>query len=156
MNKFTYFNIWVKYFVWNFKGYLWNPTQNLLSIHWKILFLYNVLILKALRFTSFHICFWIYFKLCALFRGHWWIQTGVTVQKRPIWVKISAFLSPVSLIFDRLPWKTTRQLFNAILSYVHHLVAMWIKTWFTVWKCPKWDKICFDLCNLDIWPWTFP
>ena len=28
-----------------------------------------------------------YFKLCAAFRSHWWIQTGVTVPKRPIWVK---------------------------------------------------------------------
>ena len=25
-----------------------------------------------------------YFKLCASFRSHWWIQTGVTVRKRPI------------------------------------------------------------------------
>ena len=25
-----------------------------------------------------------YFKLCAAFRSHWWIQTGVTVRKRPI------------------------------------------------------------------------
>ena len=28
-----------------------------------------------------------FFKLCAAFCTHWWIQTGVTVQKRPIWVK---------------------------------------------------------------------
>ena len=32
-----------------------------------------------------------YFKLCASFRSHWWIQTGVTVQKRPIWVKFEDF-----------------------------------------------------------------
>ena len=32
-----------------------------------------------------------YFKLCASFRSHWWIQTGVTVRKRPIWVKFDAF-----------------------------------------------------------------
>ena len=32
-----------------------------------------------------------YFKLCASFRSHWWIQTGVTVRKRPIWVKIDDF-----------------------------------------------------------------
>ena len=29
-----------------------------------------------------------YYKFCASFRSHWWMQTGVTVQKRPIWVKI--------------------------------------------------------------------
>ena len=28
-----------------------------------------------------------YFKLCASFRSHWWIQTSITVRKRPIWVK---------------------------------------------------------------------
>ena len=32
-----------------------------------------------------------YFKLCASFRSHWWIQTGVTVRKRPIWVKFNNF-----------------------------------------------------------------
>ena len=32
-----------------------------------------------------------YFKLCASFRSHWWIQTGVTVQKGPIWVKLDDF-----------------------------------------------------------------
>ena len=32
-----------------------------------------------------------YFKLCAAFRTHWWNQTGVTVRKRPIWVKFDDF-----------------------------------------------------------------
>ena len=32
-----------------------------------------------------------YFKLCAAFCTHWWIQTGVTVRKRPIWVKFCDF-----------------------------------------------------------------
>ena len=31
------------------------------------------------------------FKLCATFHSHWWIQTGVTVRKRPIWVKFENF-----------------------------------------------------------------
>ena len=31
------------------------------------------------------------FKLCATFHSHWWIQTGVTVRKRPIWVKFDGF-----------------------------------------------------------------
>ena len=30
-----------------------------------------------------------FLKLCALFCSHRWIQTGVTVRKRPIWVKIA-------------------------------------------------------------------
>ena len=29
--------------------------------------------------------------LCATFHSHWWIQTGVTVRKRPIWVKFDDF-----------------------------------------------------------------
>ena len=31
------------------------------------------------------------FKLCASFRSQWWIQTWLTFQKRPIWVKFGAF-----------------------------------------------------------------
>ena len=31
------------------------------------------------------------FKLCASFHSHQWIQTRVTVRKRPIWVKIDVF-----------------------------------------------------------------
>ena len=65
-----------------------------------------------------------YFKLCASFRSHWWIQTGVAVQKRLIWVKIDAFLSRVTLKFDGWPSKTIQHLFYATLSFVHHFVAI--------------------------------
>ena len=34
-----------------------------------------------------------YFKLFASFHSHWWIQTGVTVLKHPIWVKFNIFLA---------------------------------------------------------------
>ena len=50
--KSTSFNVRVRYFVWNFKGTVWNSTQNILPIHWKIWFLYNTEILKAPRFKS--------------------------------------------------------------------------------------------------------
>ena len=33
---------WIRYFVWNFKGNLWNSTQNVLPIHWKKRFWYKV------------------------------------------------------------------------------------------------------------------
>ena len=65
-----------------------------------------------------------FFKLCASFRTHWWIQTGVTVWKRPIWVKIDDFLSRVTLEFHGWPWKTIEHLFLTILSFVHHFKAM--------------------------------
>ena len=65
-----------------------------------------------------------YFKLCASFRSHWWIQTGVTVRKRPIWVKFDYFLSRVTLKFDGWPSKTIGHLFYANSSLVHHFVAI--------------------------------
>ena len=65
-----------------------------------------------------------YFKLYASFRSHRWIQAGVTVRKRPIWVKIDDFLSRVTLQFDEWPWNTIGHLFNATSSFVHHFVAI--------------------------------
>ena len=50
--KSTSFNAWVRYFLWNFKDTLWNSTQNIFPIHWKIWFLNNIEILRALRFKS--------------------------------------------------------------------------------------------------------
>ena len=44
-----------------------------------------------------------YFKLCAAFHSHWWIQTRVTVRKRPIWVKFGDF----SAVW---PWNLTDEL----------------------------------------------
>ena len=35
-------------FVLNFKGTIWNSFENILSVHWKMQFWYNVAILKAL------------------------------------------------------------------------------------------------------------
>ena len=64
------------------------------------------------------------FKLCASFHSHGWILTGVTARKRPIWVKIDAFLSRVTLKFDGWPWKTIEHLFNATSSFVRHFVAI--------------------------------
>ena len=40
----------IHFFQWMGKIF-WNSTQNILPIHWKIWFLYNIEILKALRFT---------------------------------------------------------------------------------------------------------
>ena len=51
------------------------------------------------------------FKLCASFPSHHCVKTGVTVRKRPIWVEIGDFLSPLSLKFDGWPWKTIGHFF---------------------------------------------
>ena len=63
------------------------------------------------------------FKLCASFRSHEWNQTGVTVRKRPIVVKIDHFFSRVTLKFDGWSWNTKGHLSEATSSFVHHLIT---------------------------------
>ena len=65
-----------------------------------------------------------YFKLCASFHSHLWIQNGVTVRKPSIWVKIGDFLSRVTLKFNGWPWNTIGHLFYATSSFVHHFIAI--------------------------------
>ena len=65
-----------------------------------------------------------YFKLSASFHSHLWIQNGVTVRKRQIWVKIGDFLSCVTLKFDGWPWKTIGHLFYATSSFVLLFIAI--------------------------------
>ena len=65
-----------------------------------------------------------YFKLFASFLSHWWIQTGVTVRKRLIWVNFDAFLSRVTFKFDGWPSKTIGHLFCATSSFVQHFIAI--------------------------------
>ena len=97
-----------------------------------------------------------YFKLSAAFRSHWWIQTGVTVWKCPIWVKIYDFCSLVTLKFDGWPltndlqtqWGTSPKHYQAICiispSYVN---SNWSYS-------PETVKLGCDLCDLDLWPLT--
>ena len=63
-----------------------------------------------------------YIKLCASFQSHEWIQTGLTVRKRSIRVKICTFLSLESLKFDRWPENTIGHLFYAASSFVHDFI----------------------------------
>ena len=51
-------------------------------------------------------------------------KLGVTVRKRPIWDKISNFLSCVTLKFGGWPWRTIGHLFYATSSVVHHSEAI--------------------------------
>ena len=64
------------------------------------------------------------FKHCATFHSHWWIQTGVTVRKRPIWVKFDDFYSRVTLKFDVWPWKRIGHLYYDTSCSMHHFVAI--------------------------------
>ena len=65
-----------------------------------------------------------YIKLCASFQIHWWNQTGVTVWKRSIRVKIGDFLSRVTLKFDGWLWEIIGHLFYVASSFVHHFKAI--------------------------------
>ena len=65
-----------------------------------------------------------YIKLCASFQIHRWIETEVTVRKRPIRVKIGNFLSCVTLKFDGWPWKSIGHLFYTTPSFVHHFKSI--------------------------------
>ena len=96
-----------------------------------------------------------HFKLCASFSSHWWIQTGVTVRKRPIWVKFDDFQSRVALKFDGWALKNNRAPLTSNIklcaSFHHH---MWIQTGVTVRKRLSWVVTPVTL-TFDLWPWPF-
>ena len=106
-----------------------------------------------------------YFKLCASFRSHWWIQTGVTVRKRPSnWSyspetpnlgQIRRFLEPYDLEIWRMTLKNNR----APLLCCFQLCAwfhchMWIQTGVRVRKRLSWVLTSVTL-TFDLWPWPF-
>ena len=55
VNKIHSFQWMGKIFCVEFQRYLWNSAQNILPIHWKIEFLCNFEILRALRFKSSYV-----------------------------------------------------------------------------------------------------
>ena len=65
----------------------------------------------------------LYIKLCASFYRHRLIQTGLTVWKHQIWVKISNFV-PSDLEFGGWHWKTIEYHFYVTSSFVNHFVAI--------------------------------
>ena len=90
-----------------------------------------------------------YFKLCASFRSHWWIQTGVTVRKRPIWVKIDDFWAawPWNLTDDLEKQQGTSPKQHQALciissSYVNSNWSYSLET----------AKLGYDICDLGLWP----
>ena len=95
-----------------------------------------------------------YIKICVSFQIHWWIQTGVTVQKGS---KSVIFLSRVTLKFGRWPWKTKGPLFYTKSSFVH-LSKAWVNS--NLSYGPEtlnlgqngWSFSCVIL-KFDGWPW---
>ena len=98
-----------------------------------------------------------YIKLCTSFQSHRWIQTGVTVQRRSIRVKIGNFLSRVTLKFDGWPWTTIGHLFYVASSFVHHFVAIGeFKLKLQSRNAQFWLKsaIYSPTLKFDGWPWN--
>ena len=91
-------------------------------------------------------------KLCATLQSHGWIQTGVTVWKRSIWVKIGTFLARVTLKFDRWPRKTTGHLsYAASISEHHSIATIEINVEFQSGNAQSGSKSA-SFCHL--WPWN--
>ena len=93
-----------------------------------------------------------YIKLCASFQIHRWIQIGITVRKRSIWVKIGNFLSRVTLKFDRWHRKTIEHLFYVASSFVYHFTAISeFKLELQSGNAQFWLK---SMIFLAVWPWN--
>ena len=75
-----------------------------------------------------------YFKLCASFRSHFLIQTGVTVRKHPIRFKISNFLSCVTPLLCHI---------KLCASFNSHVNSNWSYS-------PDRAKLGFDFYNSDM------
>ena len=99
-----------------------------------------------------------YSKLCASFRSHWWIQTGVTVRKRTIGVNFGHFLSPCDLEIWCMTLKNNRApllcCFKPCASFHSH---RWIQTKVTVRKRSNrvtiGDLLSRVTLKFDWWPW---
>ena len=62
-----------------------------------------------------------YFKLCAWFHCHMWIQTGVTVWKRLSWV-----LTSVTVTFDLWPWPFAwTSLLSMVITPENFMMTWW-------------------------------
>ena len=110
-----------------------------------------------------------YFKLCASFRSHLWIQTVVMV--RPNRIKIGdIFCLAWPWKFDGWPWKTTGHLSYATSSFVHHLIAICefsgvivrkrlncastsVTLTFDIWRPFAWTSLLSMMITAENWWW---
>ena len=93
-----------------------------------------------------------YFKLCAAFRTHWWIKTGVCSPETPNLGQIRRFLEPCDLEIWRMTLENNRApllcYFKLCASFQSH---WWIQTGVTVRKRRTWVKFG-DFSA--VWPWN--
>ena len=92
-----------------------------------------------------------YLKLCASFHSHQRILTGVTVRKRPVWVKIDVFcpLWPWNLTDDIEKHKSTSPKKHQAVSIISssYVNSSWSYS-------PETANLGYDPCDLDFWPIT--
>ena len=101
---------------------------------------------------------WYYIKLWSSFQIDRWIQTGATVGKRTIRVKIGDLFVPRDL---DIWWMTLKNKRAPLLYYVKLFASFkihrWCQTWVTVRKRLSWVKTgdFFSRVTLkfDGWPW---
>ena len=93
-----------------------------------------------------------YIKLCASFQIHRWIQIGITVPKRSIWVKIGNFLSRVTLKFDRWHRKTIEHLFMLLQALCIISQPSVNSNWSYSPETPNFGQNRWFF--LAVWPWN--
>ena len=92
-----------------------------------------------------------YFKLCAAFHSHWWIQTSYSPET-PNLGQICRFLALCDLEIWRMTFKNNRApLLSNIKLYVSFHHHMWIQTGVTVRKRLSWVLTSVTL-TFDLWP----
>ena len=119
----------VKIFVWNFKRYLWNSTQNILTIYWKIWFFIQCGKFKSSQIydlisifeTPSRSCNHIKYSTNKANLRDLIAATGLVISN---WIQIVNFSARVTVKFDGWPCKTIGHLFSATSSFVHHFVAI--------------------------------
>ena len=99
-------------------------------------------------------------QVYASFQNHWWIQTGVTVQKLSIRVKIGDVFCRVTLKFDGWPWKTIEHIYKLCQVLCIIKTHWWIQTGVQYspetlnlgqnWRCFFLSRVTF---KFDGWPW---
>ena len=84
-----------------------------------------------------------YFKLCASFYSHRWIQTLVTIRKRPIWGQNQLFFA---LCDPDIWWMTLKNNRAPLLCYFKLCQNFWVKIG---------DFFSRVTLTFDLWPWSF-
>ena len=112
--------------MWIFKHTLWHSTKNILPIHWNIWFLYNIEILRALRFKSSYAFLKRPLRQMAGGLLTWLIKTPSQVEEG---ISIQVFSWWYISIFNNIKYK--------YISIDSHTEMLLIPTWSSLKKKKK-------------------